>query len=92
VGLVNLVLLIGGTALIVLGGARARGPWRRYQGLRDQQSNIARYESWRGGVRGAQDEKTGASVMLAELRRQTQIWGGVIVAGVILVVVAFTLR
>jgi hypothetical protein len=91
-GIVNLLLLAGGMVLIVLGGARARGPWRRYQGLRDQQENIARYESWRGGVRGSPGEKTGASVMLQELRRQTRIWGGVVIAGVVLVVLAFTLR
>ena len=91
-GIVNLLLLAGGMALIVLGGARARGPWRRYQGLRDQQDNVARYESWRGGVRGTPGEKTGATVMLAVLRRQAQMWGGVIIAGVVLVVLAFTLR
>ena len=91
-GLLNLALLVAGAALIVLGGARARGPWRRYQAMRDQQQNIARYESWRGGVRGAPNEKTGASVMLEELRRQTQIWGAVLIAGFILVALAFTLR
>jgi hypothetical protein len=91
-GILNLVLLLGGMALIVAGGARARGPWRRYQAMRDRQDNLARYESWRGGVRGAPDEKTGASVMLEELRRQTRIWGAVIGAGVVLVVLAFTLR
>jgi hypothetical protein len=91
-GLLNLALLAAGVVLIVIGGAQARGPWRRYQAMREQQANIARYESWRGGVRGAPNEKTGASVMLQELRRRTQIWGGVLLAGFVLVVLAFTLR
>ena len=32
-----------------IGYARARGPWARYQALKEQDANIARYESWRGG-------------------------------------------
>ena len=54
-GIVNLVLLVAGVALIVLGAVRARGPWRRYQALRQQQANVARYESWRGGIRSSPD-------------------------------------
>ena len=91
-GILNLVLLAAGTALIVVGGMRARGPWRRYQALRQQTANVTRYESWRGGVRGSPDEKTGASVMLQELRRQTQRWGGAIAVGFVLVALAFTVR
>ena len=91
-GLANLVLLAAGAALIVIGAVRARGPWRRYQALREQQANLSRYESWRGGVRGTPDEKTGASVMIEELRRQAQIGGAIVAVGFVLVVVAFVVK
>jgi hypothetical protein len=91
-GIVNLVLLVAGVALIVLGSVRARGPWRRYQALRQQQANVARYESWRGGIRTNPDERTGADVMIAELRRQAQIGGAIVAVGFVLVAVAFVLK
>ena len=40
---------LGGVVLIAIGYARARGPWRRYQALKAQDANVARYEAWRGG-------------------------------------------
>jgi hypothetical protein len=86
-GPLNLALLLAGAALIVLGAVRARTPYRRYMALRDQDANIARYEAWRGGVRN--DGKTGASVAMQLLRRQAQIGGAIVVAGVVLVVLAF---
>ena len=91
-GVINLVLLVAGAALIVLGASRARGPWRRYQALKEQQANLSRYESWRGGVRGTPDGKTGASVMIEALRRQAQIGGAIVGAGFVLVVIAFALK
>ena len=72
-GLVNIVLWVAGVALIAIGYTRARGPWARYQALKAQDANVARYEAWRGGVRD--DGKTGASVAMAVLRRQAQIGG-----------------
>ena len=50
-GLLNLVLIVAGVALIVVGTVRARGPYQRYMALKDQDANIARYEAWRGGAR-----------------------------------------
>ena len=47
----NVVLWLGGVALIAIGYTRARGPWSRYQALKAQDANVARYEAWRGGVR-----------------------------------------
>lgn len=91
-GIVNLVLVALGVALIALGYSRARGPWSRYQALRQQQSNIARYESWRGGVRGTPGERTGADEMLQELRRRTQVGGAILIAGFVLLVLGFLLR
>ncbi len=89
-GPLNLVLLLAGAALIVLGTLRARTPYRRYMALKDQDANIARYESWRGGIRN--DGKTGASVAMQVLRRQAQIGGAIVIGGIVLVVLAFVLN
>jgi uncharacterized membrane protein len=90
VGPLNLVLLVAGAALIALGTMRARGPYRRYAALKEQDANIARYEAWRGGVRN--ESKAGASVAMQVLRRQAQIGAGIAVAGIVLVAIAFVLR
>jgi len=86
-GLLGLVLIAAGVALIVVGTLRARDPYRRYMALREQDANIARYEAWRGGVRS--DSTTGASVAMQVLRRQAQIGAGIAIAGIVLVVVSF---
>ncbi len=44
----NLALWVLGVVLIAVGYSRARGPWSRYQQLKSQEANIARYEGWRG--------------------------------------------
>ena len=89
-GPLNLVLLVAGFALIVVGVYRARPPYQRYMALKEQDANVARYEAWRGGVRS--ESKTGASVAMQVLRRQAQIGAGIAIAGVVLAVVAFVLR
>ena len=89
-GLVNIVLWVGGVALIALGYNRARRPWARYQQLKAQDANVARYEAWRGGLRD--DGATGASVAMAVLRRQAQIGGLIAIAGVVLVFLGFLVR
>ena len=83
----NVVLWVGGAALIFIGYTRARGPWSRYQALKAQDQNIARYEAWRGGVRD--DGTTGASVAMEILRRQAQMAGLIAVAGFVLVFLGF---
>jgi uncharacterized membrane protein len=90
VGPINLVLWVAGIVLIAVGYTRARDPWRRYQALKEQDANVARYEAWRGGVRD--DGKTGASVAMALLRRQAQIGGLILIAGVVLVFIGFLIR
>ena len=87
---VNLVLWAAGIALIVVGYQRARGPWARYQELKEQDANVARYDAWRGGIRDS--NPTGASVAMALLRRQWQMGGGVAVVGVVLVLLGFAVR
>jgi hypothetical protein len=89
-GPLNLLLWAAGVVLIVIGYTRASGPYRRYMALKEQDANVARYEAWRGGTRP--DGKTGASVAMQLLRRQAQIGGAILIAGVILVFVGFAVR
>ena len=90
-GLVHIILWLAGVVLIAVGYQRARGPWARYQDLKAQDANVARYESWRGGVRNS-DSTTGASVAMAVLRRQAQMGAGISVVGVVLVFLGFFIR
>ncbi|HXU86648.1 MAG TPA: hypothetical protein VN773_12670 [Verrucomicrobiae bacterium] len=87
---VNLVLWVAGVALVAIGYQRARGPWARYQALKEQDENAARYNAWRGGIRD--DSTTGASVAMAILRRQAQIGAAIAIAGVVLVFLGFLIK
>jgi uncharacterized membrane protein len=88
--ILNVILWVAGIALIALGYRRAKVPWSRYQALREQDANAARYNAWRGGVRD--DGTTGASVAMAILRRQTQIAAGIGFAGFVLVFLGFLIK
>ena len=89
-GPLNILLWAGGILLIAVGVQRARGPWSRYQALREQDENVARYEAWRGG--GLRDDgTTGASVAMAILRRQARNGALIALIGVVLVVLGFAL-
>jgi uncharacterized membrane protein len=87
-----LILWLIGVALVAIGYTRARVPWSRYQALREQQANVARYEAWRGGLRTTEDGPTGASVAMAQLRRQAQAAGLIAIIGFALIFVGFLLR
>lgn len=87
---VNLLLWGAGVALVVVGYRRARRPWARYQALKAEDENIARYESWRGGLRD--HETTGASVAMAILRRQAQVGGAIAIVGAVLIFLGFLVR
>lgn len=89
-GIVNLTLWAAGIILIAAGYVRAKTPYARYQALKEQDANIARYEAWRGGVRD--HEKTGASVAMAMLRRQAQIGALIAVVGFVLVFAGFAIK
>jgi uncharacterized membrane protein len=89
-GPINILLWGAGVLLVVVGYTRARGPWARYQALKAQDENVARYESWRGGLRN--HETTGASVAMAMLRRQAQTAGAIAIVGVVLIFVGFLIR
>jgi hypothetical protein len=84
-----MVLWLGGIVLIAVGYVRVRAPWARYQALKAEDANIARYEAWRGGVRS--EGKTGASVAMEILRRQVRVAATFIVIGFVLVLVGFLL-
>ena len=73
-GVVNFLLIAIGVVSMAYGYWRARRPWAQYQALKEQDANIARYESWRGGLRDS--GTTGASVAMEVLRRQAR--GGAI--------------
>lgn len=90
-GALNILLWLAGVALVAIGYTRARGPWARYQALREQDANVARYESWRGGAR-RDDGPSGASVAMLLLRRQAQRAGIVAIAGFVLVFLGFLVR
>lgn len=89
-GPLNIALWLAGVALIAIGYSRARRPWARYQALKEQDANAARYGAWRGGVRD--DSTTGASVAMAILRRQAQVGAAIAIAGVVLVFLGFLIR
>lgn len=89
-GPVNIVLWVGGLALVAVGYLRARGPWARYQDLKAQDANIARYEAWRGGVRD--EGRTGSSVAMAILRRQALVGAAIAVAGLVALFLGFLVR
>jgi hypothetical protein len=90
VGVLNLVLWIGGAVLVAVGYGRARGPWARYQALKAEDDNIARYDAWRGGTRDS--GKTGASVAMEILRHQARLGALIAGLGVVLIVAGFALR
>jgi len=85
VSLLNVGLIVGGVVVAGVGLARARGPWGRYQALKAQEENIARYEAWRGGLRD--EGPTGASVAMDMLRSQLRIDVGIAAAGIVAVLV-----
>ena len=86
-GILNLALIAIGVAAMAAGYARARGPWKRYQALKAQEENIARYESWRGGLRDA--GPTGASVAMDMARRDARLGGIIMAAGFAITLAGF---
>jgi len=86
----GIALILIGVAAIGFGYARARGPWARYQALKAQDENIARYESWRGGLRDT--GTTGASVAMELLRKQARDGALIAVAGFVIAVLGLLVR
>ena len=88
--LVGVALILLGIAAIAAGYIRARGPWARYQALKAQDENVARYESWRGGLRDS--GTTGASVAMELFRKQARDGALIAVAGGAIAVVGLLLN
>jgi hypothetical protein len=86
-GVVNYVLIAIGVASMAFGYWRARGPLARYRALKAQDANIARYESWRGGLRDS--STTGASVAMEVFRRQVRGGAILMAAGFAFVLLGF---
>jgi hypothetical protein len=86
----NIVLWAAGVVLIAIGYTRFRTPWSRYQAMKEEDANAARYAAWRGGIRD--DGPTGASVAMQILQRQARIGLAILAGGVVLVFLGFLLR
>ena len=89
-GPINLLLWVAGVVLVAFGYLRAKGPWLRYQELKAQDANVARYEAWRGGLRS--ESRSGASVAMDVLRRQAQVGAAIAAVGFVLVFAGFALK
>ena len=87
--MIGIVLMLLGLAAAGAGYARLRGPRARYQALKAQDENVARYESWRGGLRDS--GTTGASVAMEILRKQVRDASIIIAAGVVVFVLGLVL-
>lgn len=90
--LVNVVLWLGGVALLVLGVMQARAPYTRLQGLRTADENVRRYDSWRGVRRDDDRRVTGADVMRQQLGTRLRLWASVAVVGIVLIVAGFVIK
>ncbi len=91
-GLAGLLLILGGIAAIAIGALRVRGPLATIRRLDATEANLARYETWRGKQTGVQAEgPTGADIMRAQMRQRVMLWGGLIGAGVVLIVLGLVL-
>lgn len=86
----NLAVTLIGVAIMIIGYARARGPWARYKSLKAQDANIARYESWRGGLRDS--GPTGASVAMEILRKQARDGALIMALGFAFAIAGFLMR
>ncbi|MFV2063539.1 MAG: hypothetical protein ACC726_08490, partial [Chloroflexota bacterium] len=77
----GLLLIAVGLGAIGLGAVRIRGPLATVRRLDETEANLQRYEAWRGKRNSVSAEgPTGADEMRAQMRRQSLIWGALIVA------------
>ena len=88
----NILLWVGGVALIALGTFQVRAPLAKYRALQATEANLRRYDDWRGSRLVDDSERTGADEMKDYLRDRVRLWGAVVVVGIVLVVVGFIVR
>ena len=85
---IGLVLVVGGIAAIAVGALQVRGPLATIRQLDQTQANLERYDSWRGKNTGVQaDGPTGADIMRAQMRQRVLLWGALIAAGAISILI-----
>jgi hypothetical protein len=90
--IVGLALIVGGIAAIAVGILQVRGPLATIRRLDQTEANLERYETWRGRRTGVEaDGPTGADVMRAQMRQRVLLWGVVIGAGAVLVVLGLAI-
>jgi hypothetical protein len=88
----GLALIVGGIAAIAVGVLQVRGPLATIRRLDQTEANLERYETWRGRRTGVEaDGPTGADVMRAQMRQRVLLWGVVIGAGAVLVVLGLVI-
>jgi uncharacterized membrane protein len=90
-GSINLLFWAVGVVLIAVGWVRIRGPWGRYQHIKEQEANIARYEGWRG-TRLRDDGPSAASLMAQQMMARVRLWGIAMIVGFVLVFVGFAVH
>lgn len=91
--ILSLALIAAGIAAVVIGALRIRGPLAGIRRLDETAANLRRYEEWRGKRTGIEaDGPTGADEMRAQLRQRAILWGVLIGAGVVLIVIGLVVR
>ena len=82
--LLSLVLVVSGVIAIAVGALQIRGPLAEIRRLDETAANLERYDTWRGKHTGVEaDGPTGADEMRALMRQRVILWGVVIGAGVV---------
>ncbi len=86
-GVLGLLLVVAGVAVIAVAAMQVRGPLAKIRQLDQTEANLARYESWRGKQTGVQAEgPTGADIMRQQMRQRVLLWAGVGGVGAVLIV------
>ena len=87
-----LAVVAAGASRSCIGAVRIRAPLAMIRRLDQTEANLERYDAWRGKRTEVEaDGPTGADEMKAYMRQRAILWGGLIVAGVVLVVVGLML-
>jgi hypothetical protein len=87
-----ILLVVAGAVAVAVGALRIRTPLATIRRLDATAADLERYDAWRGRSTDVEAEgPTGADEMRALMRREAILWGGVIVAGVALVIAGLAL-
>jgi hypothetical protein len=80
----SLVLIVSGVIAMAVGALQIRAPLAEIRRLDETAANLERYDTWRGKHTGVEtDGPTGADEMRAQMRQRVMMWGVVIGAGVV---------